>query len=223
MHAFQVECRAGALLLSKPIAKPAAAGIRAHSGWAALVAITCETRALEVLDRRRIVLVDPDVRGASQPYHFAKQLRLKEAETYLERCAEISKRLALKVLQEVAETLREQRCELVGCGILLASGRPVPALVETLASHALIHTAEGEFFRRALREGCEQLGIGVLGIRERELFDRAIADLGVPLPKLKRQLANLGRSLGPPWTQDQKNATLAGWLALASAGKARQK
>jgi hypothetical protein len=141
--------------LPKPIAKRAAAGIRAHSGWAAFIAITCETRAPEVLDRRRIVLVNPEVRGAGQPYHFAKQLKLKEAEQYLDRCAAISRRLALKALQEVAEMLRECQCELVGCGILLASGRPVPALVETLASHALIHTAEGEFFRRAFREACE--------------------------------------------------------------------
>lgn len=200
----------------------AAAGIRAHSGWAAVVAITCETGAPEVLDRRRIVLVDPEVRGAGQPYHFAKQLKLKEAEQYLSRCAAISRRLALKALQEVSEMLRECGCELVGCGILLASGRPVPALVETLASHALIHTAEGEFFRGALRQACEQLGIPVFGVRERELFDRATAEVGIPLPKLKRQLANLGRSLGPPWTQDQKNAALAGWLALESRAKARR-
>ncbi len=209
--------------MSKPIMRRAAVGIRAHSGWAALVAIRCEARAVEILERRRVVLVNPEVRGASQPYHFAKQLRLKEAETYLERCTAISKRLALKVLQEVAEALLERQCELVGCGILLASGRPVPALAETLASHALIHTAEGEFFRGALREACEQLGIPVLGIRERELFDRATAELGIPLSKLKRQVANLGRSLGPPWMQDQKSAALAGWLMLASRTKTRRR
>jgi len=35
----------------------------------------------------------------------------------------------------------------VGSALLLASGRPLPKLETILASHALIHTADGEHFR----------------------------------------------------------------------------
>jgi len=31
---------------------------------------------------------------------------------------------------------------------------------------------------------------------------------------LQSRIAVLGRGIGPPWTQDQKYATLVGWLAL---------
>jgi hypothetical protein len=33
---------------------------------------------------------------------------------------------------------------------------------------------------------------------------------------LTRRMVELGRSLGAPWSQDEKLATLVAWLALAS-------
>jgi hypothetical protein len=43
------------------------------------------------------------------------------------------------------------------------------ALSKILASHALIHTAEGEFFREAFSKACEGLDLSVTGFRERNL------------------------------------------------------
>jgi hypothetical protein len=37
--------------------------------------------------------------------------------------------------------------------------------------------------------------------------------------ELKRRVTDLGRSLGAPWSQDEKFATLAAWLALAARSK----
>jgi len=34
--------------------------------------------------------------------------------------------------------------------------------------------------------------------------------------ELMRRVTELGRPLGSPWSQDEKFATLAAWLALAS-------
>ena len=42
---------------------------------------------------------------------------------------------------------------------VLASGRTLPALEQILASHPMVHTAEGEFFRKAIREACREIGI----------------------------------------------------------------
>ena len=87
------------------------------------------------------------------------------------------------------------------------------------ASHALIHTAEGELFRKALVNASERYGLPVTGVKERELFDRGTVDLHIPVDKLKRHVAELGRAIGPPWRQDEKLAALAGWVALAAASK----
>jgi hypothetical protein len=32
---------------------------------------------------------------------------------------------------------------------------------------------------------------------------------------LKRRVAGFGKSLGPPWSQDEKFATLGAWLSLS--------
>jgi len=39
----------------------------------------------------------------------------------------------------------------------------------------------------------------------------------MPLGQLERRVADLGKPLGPPWSQDQKCAALAAWLALSGA------
>jgi hypothetical protein len=201
--------------------KRAAIGIRAHSGWAVAVAVAGDPSAPKILDRQRIAVVEPGAHGASQPYHFAKGLPLKDAEDHLAICAKAARRLAVEGLEAMTLRVRNSGYEIVHFAILTASGRSLPPLAETLASHAMIHTAEGEFFRNAFADASDDLGIVVSKVRERELFDRAAAELGVATSKLKAKLAALGREIGPPWTQDQKGAALAGWLLLCGSAKAR--
>jgi hypothetical protein len=183
--------------------KRAAIGVRAHSGWAALVAVAGKPGSVQVLDRRRIVIADPQVVGANQPYHFAEKLEVQAAEKHLASCAAVSGRLALAAFRDVLQELNGY--DVAGAAILLASGRPLPSLPDVLASHALIHTAEGEFFRHAVRQACGSLGISVTGIREREIGEGSA---------LQQEIANLGKIVGPPWTQDQKMAALAAMMLL---------
>ena len=192
----------------------AAIGIRAHSGWAAAVIVAGGPGAVKVLDRRKIVVIDPNVKGASQPYHFAKNEPLPAAERYLARCVAVSEGLALGALREILVDAERHNAMIVSCAILLAAGRQLPALERILASHALIHTAEGEFFRQCFRSAGERLKLRVTGIREKDLEHSARTSLGDKASSLKREIAELGRKLGPPWTADQKNACLAGLLAL---------
>ena len=50
------------------------------------------------------------------------------------------------------------------------AGATVPAqLAAILAAHPLIHTAEGEMYRDALRLACERASLPVVGFRERDL------------------------------------------------------
>jgi len=203
--------------------KRAAFGVRAHSGWAALVVVAGSVRAPEILERRRISLVDraapsPKVpgHGPEQPYHIAKELKPEKVEAYLARSAKTASKLARSGLEEVAAALLERGFRITGCGIVLASGRLLPALEKILASHPLIHTAEGEFFRNAIREACREIGIAVTGVSERDLFNLAAEKLGFPAARIKRKIDELRRSAGSPWTADQKNAAVAAFLALGT-------
>jgi hypothetical protein len=193
---------------------PAALGFRAHSGWAALVAVAGTPRSPAVLIRRRIGLVDPSVRGTKQPYHEAEGKNLPKAREIIGRCSSDASKLAGKAFREVVAELGRNGHRVAGCGLLLASGRPLPALEAILASHALIHTADGELFRDALAGASEECGVPVTRVREKELLQRVTADLRISTDELQLAIRELGRSLGPPWTQDEKFAALAGWLAL---------
>ncbi len=197
----------------------AALGLRAHSGWAVVVVVVGPPRSPTVIDRRRIELADPEIPGATQPYHAAQGLDLKEAEEVVRRCADGARLLARRALRAVIDDLGERGHEVVGCGILLGSGRPATTLAATLASHALIHTAEGELFRDALTHASEHCGLPITRVRERELYARGAAELGFPVDQLQRHVTDLGRPIGPPWRQDEKHAALVGWLALAAASQ----
>jgi hypothetical protein len=192
--------------------KRAALGFQMHSGWGVLVAVSQNANTVTLLDRRRIVVADPEERGAIQPYHFAAQLESAAQEKHLAQCAASSCRLAATAIVEVTRELDERHYRIVGAAILLASGRPLPPLAKILAAHPLIHTAEGEFFRQAVRQACEDLQIPVTAIRMRELD--AMANKA---SALQRSSAGLGRTMGPPWTKDHKTAALAAALVLRPA------
>ncbi|HEV2117796.1 MAG TPA: hypothetical protein VGR48_17305 [Terriglobales bacterium] len=174
-----------------------------------------------MLERRRISVVDGKIKGHAQPYHFAREQSLTEAKKYIARCAAASLRLAQTALGEVVEQLsREHR--VTGAAVLLASGRPLPELERILASHPLIHTAEGEFFRQAFSEACEALSIPVARIRERELKERAQTVFKKSAASLPEELAVAAKHLGPPWSQDQKSAALAAAVVLGGGGTLAQ-
>jgi hypothetical protein len=195
--------------------KRAALGFHMHSGWGVVVAVSRGADSVELLDRRRIVVADPEVPGAIQPYHFAAQLKPAAQEKHLAQCAASSSRLAATAIAEVIRELDGRHYRIVGAAILLASGRALPPLAKILAAHPLIHTAEGEFFRHAARSACEGLQIPITPIRMRELDARAKVAFANRAGQVQSSIASLGRSVGPPWTSDHKTAALAAALILA--------
>jgi hypothetical protein len=196
--------------------KHAAIGVRMHSGWGALVAVSNSLGTVEVIGRRRVAMTNPGTPGANQPYHFAENLELSEAEKFLGNCFAASKRVALAAVRDVVGELRGRQYRVVGSAVLLASGRPLPPLSKILASHALIHAAEGEFFREAFSKACEGLDLSVTGFRERDLDECLQTTFGKTATRMWQQISTLGRSLGPPWTKDQKTAALAALVVLAN-------
>ena len=194
--------------------KRAAIGVRVHSGWGALVAVSGGTGAEEVIERRRVEITEPRMAGAIQPYHYAENMEIKRAEQHIAKCAAASANLALTAIRELLEQLKAREYQVVGSCILLSSGRPLPGLAQILASHAMIHTAEGEFFRKSFRDAFEALKVPVTGIRERDLPDQAQKTFGKSAPQVQERIASMGKAIGPPWTADQKTAALAALIVL---------
>ncbi len=193
--------------------REAALGFRAHSGWAALVAVAGPAAEPVVAVRRRVEL---SRRTPRQPFHAAEGRPFAAAEALIRRATDEATALAERAVREAVAELRAAGHEPVASGVLLAAGRPLPGLREVLASHALIHAAEGELFREALRQASERCGLLVTHVKEKELDERAAQALGRSAAEQGRQLAAWGKALGPPWTQDQKRAALVAWLALAA-------
>ena len=193
----------------------AAVGFRVHSGWAAAVVICGPLANPVVVERRRIELVKTFTYTFRQPYHTAKQMPLPDAVKFIRSVQSEAKRLALASLQSLQKGLAEGDFKIVRAALLLASGRALPTLEYVLASHALIHTADGELFRDGLRSACAAFDLPLEGIREKELSATASKALGVQPAALKRRVASLGKTLGPPWSQDEKFAALGAWLTLA--------
>lgn len=193
----------------------AALGARVHSGWTVLVAVAGSDRP-EVIERRRVVIADRSIAGSKQPFHAAEGWPLAKAETYLNKCQERTHALAREGLSQLVADLRTRGHALAVCAVLTATERPLPALDRILASHALIHAAEGALYRDAVADAAAHCGLTVMRIAERELDARAAAELRTTPARLHEWLAEMRRILGPPWTQDEKRAALAARVALAA-------
>jgi hypothetical protein len=194
--------------------KQAAIGLRAHSGWTALVAVCVEKGSPVVLARQRLHLVETFTYEFRQPYHTAEKMPQGQGREFISRMQAEARRLAYRAICDVQSELQKQGLKLTRCGLLLASGRVLPGLDKILASHALIHTADGELFREALLHASARCGLRDFRIKEKELLDRAEPVLRLKSAELMGKVTELGRPFGAPWSQDEKFATVAAWLAL---------
>ena len=179
-----------------------------------MVAVSLEDGLPVVLERRKLLLVKTFSYTFRQPYHTAEKIPLGDATEFVRGVELESRELALAGIRALQKELAQLEYKLVGAGLLLASGRALPEFEKILASHALIHTADGELFRESIRSACQQAKLSMTAIRERDLLTTAADRLKKRAQFLTRHVAALGKSIGPPWTQDEKFATLAATLAL---------
>jgi hypothetical protein len=201
----------------------AAVGFRVHSGWTALVAVSLENQQPLVLCRKRVQLVEIFNYDFRQPYHTAKKTSLEDGREFISTVKSQAAKLAAQALHETQKELKLAGYRLAAATLLLAAGRVLPVLLEEiLASHALIHTADGELFREALVEACSQCKLPLLRLKEKKLLAEAAQSLQVGETVLQKRITELGKPLGAPWSQDEKFATLAAWLALSKLGNPKR-
>lgn len=190
-----------------------ALGLRPHTGWAVAVAAG-DFGSSVVVERRRLELWDEAVPRAV--YHAARPLDLGDAIQLVHQAEEAADEAAMCALSEMVAELVAADHDVVAAGVVTSSMRLPSKLADVFASHAFVHAAEGHLFREALVHAVGSCGVHVLEVPARELTARAEAKWGWHPETLGQALAELGRSLGPPWQKDHKDATVAAWLAMPS-------
>jgi hypothetical protein len=193
----------------------AALGFSVHTGWATMVAVSSgPDGSTVVLDRQRLVLMGNDRQRPRFVYHAAQKLDAKAAERLVRESVQESQANAKASLQQAVADIETKRYTVVAGSIIVGS-RPAPESLESiLRSHSLIHAAEGELFRSAIRSAGKALRIPVIEVRSKELAARAAAILGIPAEEVDDHLAAIGRAAGRPWAKDHKDACLAASIAL---------
>ena len=190
-------------------------GMRAHSGWAALVVVGIHAGELRVVDRRRVELIErADAAWASAPYHAAEHLNSDEARVLVERGIASARLIAVRELRAAVARAREAGQRVRACAVLLTEPMPDWSVAEVLAVHFRMHKAEGVLFRDALARAAVECDLKLVGIQEKQFEAQAARILGKSLPSVRATIASLGKSVGPPWGKDQKDATLAAVIAL---------
>ncbi len=189
-------------------------GLAPHSGWAAVVVLGGSRADPRILARSRVEMADHRAPESKQPYHAVEPLGVKEAVRRLAGYMAVAEGMVYAAMQALAQDLAGRGYRLTSVGILESSGRKGSSLASILASHALIHTADGDHFRQALAAAAERSGLAVSRVRARDLEAQGEARLCRPVSRLQKAIKELGRQVGPPWGADQKMAALLAWLLL---------
>lgn len=187
-------------------------GLKAHSGWAALVALGKTSRDFTVVDRTRLELVEEE--WAKQPYHAAEELEPKEARDVVKRGITAAHRIARRELKAALKHERDLGNQVVACAVLVGSPMPDWSVEQILAVHFRMHQAEGVLFRDALIAATNASDLKLVTLPEKTLLQDAEKSLRTPASDLLKTVSALGKSAGPPWGKDQKDAALAALVAF---------
>jgi hypothetical protein len=171
--------------------------------------------APELLARSRVQLIDDHDPESKQPYHAVEFLCVEEATGRLDGYMAVATRLAHDSIRTQFEQLQERGIVIRSVGIVDSSSRKQASLPAILASHALIHAADGNHFRNALFAAAEQCRLQVCRIAAKGLEAHAAKCLRRPVNRILGTVDKLGLGHGPPWGADQKKAALLAWTLLA--------
>ena len=189
------------------------AGFAVHTGWAAAVLVAGDAHQPVVVDRRRVTLC-PDALPR-QVYHAAQDLAPAKAALLVREVHAAVDELTDSVLGELVE-IASAHGPLVAVGVT-GFPRDVPVLDKVLASHALVHMAEGELYRGAICDAAYARGLTVVPIHPKDGISEVAHALGAAPEPFAKRLSDLRAELGAPWQADHRLATAAGLAALHAA------
>jgi len=189
----------------------AALGLTVKSGWASAVLLTRAGGSLRVADSRIILLSDPAVPDARQPYH-AGFGSARAAGAGLSRLLASVRRFGRKSINDLLRQYADAGHQINGAGIVVGSVVD-PRTIGN--DHIRIHALEGQLFRTVVMTSLSKRGVNSSACRERDLIATATARLGRKETALRTALLNLGRDVSGSWRAEQKAAALAAWIVLA--------
>jgi hypothetical protein len=173
-------------------------GIADHLGWA--VAVTA-SEDHEVVDRRRIELVEPGLSPA--PIHYESR-RLDVAAT-----TALVAEVRASAVRATSAALDEIEAALPGPVLSISLRRwpqDFPQDVEVQRRAPYEARADGVMYRQVLAEAARARGWAVDLYDAKEVVDRAVALLGARADQVLRGPRAV---LGPPWARDQRVALAA--------------
>jgi hypothetical protein len=173
-------------------------GLADHFGWAIAVSVSDE---YEVLDRRRIALVEPGVTEA--PIHYeSKHLDVAGTSALLTEWRASVRRATARELDELAASLPSP--------IESVSLRSLPATfpddVETMMRTPYEARADAVMYRQALIDLVEARGWSVHFYEAKSVLAQAASVLG---DRADDVIDGPRARLGPPWTKDHRVALAA--------------
>jgi hypothetical protein len=188
-----------------------ALGFRPHSGWAHAVVVSGSVAEPRVIDRRRVELVSSEL--PRQVYHAAEGMPLTRAAALVQRVQSSVDGVTTDTIDTLVAAASEDG-KVVAAGVV-GQPREVPDLARVLASHALLHLAEGQLYLQALGDAAARRDLSVTYLAPKGAMAAAATELTVDAETLDATLKRCGRSLGPPWQKDHREAVAAALVALA--------
>ncbi|HEV7398151.1 MAG TPA: hypothetical protein VGN86_16685 [Pyrinomonadaceae bacterium] len=186
---------------------------KTHSGWAVLIALGVNGKDLHILERSRVELVkSEDAVWAKQPYHSAEELEPKAARDLVKRGIAGARECAKREVRAASKRLHAAGHDIIGCAVLVGDPMPDWSVAEILSVHFRMHKAEGFLYQDVLVRAAEACQIPLAKVPLKQLNAKSAFDSKTKA--VVQWISTLGKSVGPPWGKDQKEATLAATIAL---------
>ncbi len=195
-------------------------GVTEHGNSAVLVTVASDG---ELIDRRRIELTESDL--PTHPHHhegswavgrhknspWSREISLSEAVELVEQVRAAAALGAREALAALAAAVSEP---ITYISIRQCPELP-PTVEECIADNRAQTFADTVMYRQAVAAAAEENGWTVSWYDRERVFDEAAIVLG--RDDLGDFLAQLGRSIGPPWQAKQKLAAAAAFAAMTRA------
>ena len=190
-------------------------GIEDHYAWANLVSVTTSGPKEILLDRRRVELLDQQLR-ASPYHHDTLHMSLSAAEKLVRDVQKSANKRARSALSSLIAELAPANCRSIAIRV-----PPLPDLPATVAEvHAktwITNRADGMIYHQALTEAAANLNLRVFYFEKDNVLELAAQSRGKTARDLERQLKAFRTTLGPPWRKGHIVACAGAILAHVSA------
>jgi hypothetical protein len=194
-------------------------GFRVKSGWAMVVLVSASSPPT-VIDRRRVDLSDPAVPDSAQPFHAGLDLPRAAAAKAVARLVKHVERSSQRAIAELIEHYRASGYRIVGAGIVVGSTVDPQTIPN---DHIRAHAEEGRLFRVVIENALKRSRLKSSVTREKDSIGEGKQMLGISEPRLRTELAKMGKAVEGSWRAEEKAATLAALMALARWSRSRIK